>query len=171
MAWQDETIPMLRLMIFDLEEVPTYSDTRLEELLLLAAHYISRDMEFANTYTVSFSSCSISPDPINKSEDGKDFMNFMVLKAACLTDQGTYRTKAAAANIKAKFGPAELDTKQLAEPFKILLTEGPCKMYEQAKLEFSYGNTNVIRAVMSPFTNNSFDPSRVGSYGSFGTRR
>ena len=164
MSWQDETIPMLRVLINDLGETPDYSESRLEELLLVAASYVSREIGFANDYTVSITSCTISPDPTDKSGDGLDFMNFIVLKAACIVDQSTLRTKAALAGLKAQFGPARLDTLQHLDGFKILMEQGPCATYEQLKMEYMFGNDHYVKGVFSPFVSNNFDPASLTGY-------
>ena len=60
-------------------------------------------------------------------------MNLTVLKAACLADLSTYRTKAAMAGLKARCGPAVLETLEYTKGFKELLEFGPCKAYEELK--------------------------------------
>ena len=155
MAWQDEAIPMLRTILGDAGcGAATYSETRLEELCLASAHLIIQDVPFDTSYTVTISEGVISPDP---AED-VPFINFMVLKAACLADEGTYRTKALMAGVEARCGPAILKTMNHIKGFETLLTEGPCKAYEELKQDMVFGNTDVIRAVLSPFRGNDFDP-------------
>jgi hypothetical protein len=49
-----------------------------------------------------------------------------------------------------------------------LLTAGPCKSYDSLTNEynFSYEGRQIIKAVMSPFAANDFDPSnQLGSIG------
>ncbi len=158
MTWQEETIPMLRVLIDDND--PTnygYTDDRLEEILVVAAKYVTEEVNNIGTYTVNVSSTSISPDP----DDDADttFINFMVLKAACLTDWSTYRQKALVAGVKAKCGPAVLETLQHLEGFRTLITKGPCESYTQLRQENNFNGTTAIRAVLSPFRGNNFDPS------------
>ena len=63
MAWQDSMVQMLRVVIFDLETTPTYSDSRLEEMLVASAHLVTQDIDFSTNYTVDILSQSITPDP------------------------------------------------------------------------------------------------------------
>lgn len=156
MSWQDEAIPLLRTILNDAGcGGATFTESRLEDLLLASAHMIIQDIPFSTSYTVSISAGTISPDPASNVE----FINFMVLKAACFSDEGTFRVRALAAGIEARCGPAMLRTMQHINGFETLLTEGPCKAYEQLKTDYVFGNTNVIKAVLSPFAGNSFDPS------------
>jgi hypothetical protein len=164
MAWQDEAIQTLRILINDLGEEATYTDGRLEQVLLVAAKMVKSEFVLATTYTISVSEVSISPDPIDELDDA--FMNFMVLKAACIIDQSTFRTKALAAGIVAKCGPAMLDTVGHLDGFKQLLEIGPCASYEALKLQWTFGGgmTNVFRAILSPFRGNNFSPSDIYIY-------
>lgn len=156
MAWQDEAIPMLRVLINDNDITNlTYSDDRLEEILVVAAMYVNQDVSFSTTYTINVSTVSISPDPVTNS----DFLSLMVMRAACLTDWGTYRQKALLAGVKARCGPAVLETMNHLDGFKELLTKGPCASYEVLKTQHQFGNTEHIRAVLSPFRGNNFDPT------------
>lgn len=161
MAWQDEAIPALRVIINDLSETPTYSDGRLEQLLVVAAKFVNHDLQF-DDYTISISDCTISPDPSNDDV----YMNFIVLKAGCITDEGLLKTKAYSAGIVARCGPAMLDTVQHLAGFKELLQYGPCKAYTELKKQWLFnGNmVNVFRAVLGPFVSNDFRPEDSGFY-------
>ena len=78
---------MLRVVIFDLETTPTYSDSRLEEMLIASAHLVTQDIDFSTSYSIDILGQSITPDPTDSTD--KEFVNFVVLKAACLADQST----------------------------------------------------------------------------------
>ena len=47
---------------------------------------------------------------------------------------------------------------------KELLTQGPCKSYQSLTeaYNFNYDARDIIRAVMSPFASNNFDPGMQG---------
>ena len=133
-----------------------YTDTRLEELLVVAAHLNLTQVGFSTIYTITISTDSISPDP---STDAA-FINFMVLRAACLADEGLFRNKALAAGIEARCGPAVLKTVKHLEGFTTLLEEGPCKLFDELLNQYRFsGNSDVIRAVLSPFVGNLFNAS------------
>jgi len=160
MAWQSEMVTMLRVLINDMDS-ECYDDVRLEQLLVLSAKYVQQEISFSTTYTINLASLSISPDPSVAPDD--EFMNFTVLKSACLADWNTFRQKALLAGVKARCGPAELETIGHLDGFKALVDKGPCAAYDALKLDYQFGNTNTIRAVLSPFVGNNFDPSSLSS--------
>lgn len=159
MAWQDEAIPMLRVLINDLAETPTYSDGRLKQALIVAAHLFPQDVSYSNSYTVSISSCSITPDPTAASDT--TYINFIVMKAACVMDVSTFRTEALRAGVKARCGPAVLETVDRLPGFKDLLTMGPCAAYEAMKDDYNFGSGNICKAILSPFIGNNFTPQSL----------
>jgi hypothetical protein len=162
MSWQDETIPMLRVLINDLSASPTYSDDRLEQTLIVAAKLVYQDIDISYTYTISIENVSISPDPTTNSDDA--FLNFIVLKAACIADQSTFRTKAALEGIRAALGPASLSVGGHLPGFKTLLELGPCATYTEMKEQFEFGNVNIVKGILSPFVGNRFDPKTLYGY-------
>ena len=155
-------VPMLRTLIGDVAEVPTYSDERLESIILVAARYVEQEIDFDVDYTVDIDGCTLSPDPTTSVTDDKDaFTNFVVLKAACIADVSLYRTKALVSGIKSRCGPAMMETMGHLQGFKDLIGFGPCKAYETLKKEYVFGNVQVIKAILSPFTSNNFHPQSL----------
>ena len=159
MAWQDELIPMLRALISDLGVEPLYSDERLEELIVVSAKFVKQEMDFNDNYTIDVTACSISPDPTTGVTDDRDaFSNFIVLKAACMADWSTFRSKALLNGIKVRCGTAWLETMDHIKGFRDLIDFGPCKAYDTLKKDYKFGNVQVIKAILSPFTSNNFSP-------------
>ena len=163
MAWQDDMTQMLRILIFDIESTPTYSDARLEEMIVTAAHLVIQDINFSTDYTVSIMSQSITPDPTTS--DDTEFVNFVVLKVACIADQSTLRSKVNSAGVSVKLGPASISTGTNLRGHEVLLNQGPCAAYDEMKWEYELGNANAIRAILSPFVGNNFDPRSLGGGG------
>lgn len=165
-SWKNTATIMLRTMLNDAGcGERTYSNQRLEELLITAAYFLPIDINFSSNYIVNVETVSIAPDPISQT-DGPEFINFMVLRASCLTDEGNFRNSALLQGVQARCGPAVLNTSSYGQYLKELLTNGPCKVYEDLKNEynFSYEGSRIIRAVMSPFVSNDFYPP-MGSAG------
>jgi|TARA_R110001583_G_scaffold49462_4_gene154964 hypothetical protein len=171
MSWQNTSLLMLRTMLNDAGVSETrYSTQRLEELLITSAYFLPLEINFSTTYTVNVASYAISPDPGASSPpaDGDEFISFMVLKASCLADEGNFRTAALLQGVNARIGPAHLNTSSYGTHLATLLNQGPCKAFEELKEQynFSYEGKKIIRAVMSPFASNKFDPrSMLGSMG------
>lgn len=160
-SWETIMVEMVRVLIGDLDSPPTYSDSRLETLLVVAAKYVQQELTFDTTYTITVTVPDIDPDPSATATLDDEFTNFVVLKAACLADMSTLRTKAALAGLKARCGPAVLETLQHLEGFTILIEQGPCAAYKALKKEYQYGNTDMVRAVLSPFRGNNFNPASL----------
>lgn len=162
MAWDSVMLNMLRVFINDFD--PTeylYTDSRLKQILVVSAHYVNQEINLSETYSINIISPNITPDPTETATQDDDFVNFVVLKSACLIDTSTFRQKALLAGLNAKCGPAQLDTSGHLDGFKILLEEGPCKAYELLKHEYNFGYSGggIIKAIMSPFVSNDFYPT------------
>ncbi len=159
MSWLDEAIPMLRVLINDWGDEPEFTDTRLKDALVVAAKLVAFQFQFTN-YTVTQSTLSVSPDPVENADD--PFLNLSVLKAACIVDQGQFRAKAALEGISVHCGPGSISVSSHLKGFKEILEIGPCKMYEELKTQYLYGNINVVKGIFGPFVNNKFDPRSLG---------
>jgi hypothetical protein len=171
-SWQNTSLLMLRTMLNDAGcGESKYSNNRLEDLLITAAYFIPIDVNFNSTYVVDVEAYTISPDPIGQ-PDGPEFINFMVLKAACIADEGNFRNSALLQGVQARCGPAVLNTSSYGQYLKELLTNGPCKVYEDVSnsYNFSYEGRKIIRAIMSPFVSNDFYPP-MGDTGGGGSDR
>jgi len=169
MSWQNDTQLMLRTMLNDAGcgGENRYSTQRLEELLITAAYFLPTEINFSSTYVISISTYAITPNPDDQS-DGDELAAFMVLKAACLADEGNFRNAALLQGVNARVGPAHINTSTYGSHLATLLTEGPCKSFEELKkiYNFSYAGKKIIRAVMSPFAANSFNArSMLGALG------
>lgn len=169
MTWQDEAIPTLRILINDLSSTPDYSDERLEQTLVVAAKLIQQECVFANTYSVSIENVSISPDPQDEGDEA--FMNMLILKAACVVDHSTFRTKAALEGVKAAMGPANLQVIGHLAGFRTILEVGTCATYSDLKDQLLWGNIDVVKAVMSPFSSNRADFRYLSDYYNCSTNR
>jgi len=169
MSWQNDTQLMLRTMLNDAGcgGEDRYTTQRLEELLITAAYFLPTEINFSTTYAIDISTYTITPNP-DGLVDGAELVSFMVLKAACLADEGNFRNAALLQGVNARVGPAHINTSAYGTHLATLLTEGPCKAFEELKqiYNFSYTGKKIIRAVMSPFAANKFDPrSMLGAIG------
>lgn len=166
MAWNNTMVTMVRVLISDLDATPTYTDARLEQLIVVASQFVQQELDFSTAYTINIASPDISPDPTVTATKDDAFTNFVVLKAACIADQSTFRTKALAEGIRAVCGPVSLQVAGNLKGFQTLLDKGPCAAYEELKQDYIFGNINNIRAIFSPFVGNEFRPDdgRLGTF-------
>tara|TARA_R110000751_G_scaffold69663_1_gene141379 strand:- start:1375 stop:1893 length:519 start_codon:yes stop_codon:yes gene_type:complete len=162
MSWQNSSLIILRTMLndADCDGTNTYSTQRLEDLLITSAYFLPIDINFKSSYVVDVSAYSITPNP-DSQDDGKEFISFMVLRAACLADEGAFRNAALLQGVTARLGPASLQTASYGAQLAILLNEGPCRAFEELKKAYNFGykGAQTIQAVMSPFASNDFFPS------------
>lgn len=163
MSWQLELPILIRSFINDLSENPTYSDERILQLSLVAAQHTILDIEFNNKYTIDIVNQTISPDPTLLDDKDVNFIGFVALKSACLLDQSSLRTRAQLEGISTSLGPAKLDVSGGLSGYKIILEQGPCKMYDQLKTQYVIGDASRVKAVLSPFVGNNFDPQMLNN--------
>lgn len=168
MSWQNTSLIMLRTLLNDANcNAEKYTDDRLMDLLLTSAYIIRIDVNFNTTYSVNVAGQTITPNPEGQ-VDEDEFISFMVLKAACIADEGNFRTAALLQGVSARCGPASITTSNYGAYLKELLVSGPCKSYQTLvdSYNFSYEGKNIIKAVMSPFAANDFDPgTQMGQLG------
>jgi hypothetical protein len=156
-----EMLMMLRVMINDLDDTDyAYTDTRLTEVLLVAAKYVQQDVDLTNTYTINVRQQKISPDPT----DDAQLVTLAVLKAACILDQGKLRNQALISNINAKCGPASLSVGDVSGAWKTIITDGACKAYEQLRDANNFGDFLGVHAILSPFNGNIWSPDDSYNY-------
>lgn len=160
MTWLSDSIIPLRVLINDMTS-GTYTDATLTTILLTSAMYVDQEVNLSIDYAVDFTLQSVTPDP----STDQDFINFTVLKAACLVNNNKYIDKINVEGIRARCGPAELQITAGRTTLLALLNEGPCKTYENLKDSFNFGHSNEVRGILSPFTSNNYIPSE--SYGDF----
>ena len=158
MSCNAEMLFLLRNIIGDADvNNYTYTNSRLEELLVVAAQLVIGDVpNLSVSYAADVTERTITPDPVANPKDDI-FINLVVLRAACMTDEGLYRSKALASGIKAKCGPAVIETMGHIVGFKDLITFGPCAAYATLKQEYIFGNPSMA-AILSPFVSNDYHP-------------
>lgn len=161
MSWNIEIPIIVRTLINDFSDQPTYSDERLLQIISVAAKYVQFDVVLDHLYEVNVINPNITPDPTLDRDE--IFISLVSLKAACLVDQSTFRTKAAMEGIRASLGPANLSVAGSLSGWKTLLTEGPCALYDELTSHWDVKDATAIRAVLTPFVGNNFDPSRLGA--------
>lgn len=155
MAWDTEIPIMVRVLINDLSDTPSYSDERLLQAIVVAAKYVQFDIVLDNQYSIDITTPIISPDPtIDRDEI---FISLVSLKAACIIDQSTLRTKAATEGIRAALGPALLSVNGSLEGIKMILELGPCAAYEELSSHWDVAQATSVKAILSPFAGNKFD--------------
>lgn len=166
MSWNLELPIIVRTLINDWADNPTYSDERIIQVLTVAAKYVQFDVVLDHQYEVDVLNNTISPDPTVVNERDEIFISLVSLKAACIIDQSTFRTKAAMEGLRASLGPAAFAVGGSLAGWKEILEKGPCALYNDFIEHWDVANASSIKAILSPFSGNKFDPSILGMYSS-----
>jgi hypothetical protein len=161
MAWNIEIPVIVRVLINDISDNPTYSDERLQQVIAVSAKYVQFDVVLDRSYQVDVINPTISPDPTDLNDE--IFISLVSLKAACIIDQSALRTRAVAEGIKAALGPAMLSVNGSLDGFIAILDKGPCASYEELTSHWDVSQATAIRAILSPFVGNKFDPRSLFS--------
>jgi len=150
MAWDDDMVTIVRVMVNDPSST-VYTDASLTELILVAAFQVKMECSFTQTYTVSISDETISPDPTLEATKDESFINLVCLKAASIADHGA-AILAARRAISVRDGSSAIDLRGPLAGWLKLLEKGWRAAYEKAKLEYQMGQTPIAgAAVMTPF--------------------
>jgi len=164
MGWQTEIPIIVRTLINDWSDEPVFSDERILQVIAVAAQYVQFDVVLDTKYSIDVTAPSITPDPSSPNRD-EIFISLVSLKSACIIDQSNLRTKAAMEGIRAALGPASLSVGGSLEGFKLIIEEGPCALYEELTSHWDVKDATAIRAILSPFVGNNFNPRYIQSYG------
>lgn len=156
MAWQEELTAITRVLVNDMVEPYQFSDLRLQQVLAVAGRYVQFDVNLDHAYTIDAVNNIISPDPTL--DNDSIFISLVCLKAACIVDQSIYRTKAAAEGIRTALGPASLSISGQSDAWKSIIEHGACATYDELTSHWDVKEASAIRAVLSPFVGNNFDP-------------
>jgi hypothetical protein len=156
MSWQNELTIITRTLINDLNEPYEYSDARIQQVITVAAKYVQFDVNLDYSYAIDVVNNNISPDPTTNNDS--IFVSLICLKAACIVDQGTFRTKAALEGIRTALGPASLSFGGSLTGWQAIIDHGACGLYEELTSHWDVKNATAFAAVLSPFVSNRFDP-------------
>jgi hypothetical protein len=162
MSWKAEIPIIVRVLVSDLTEDPVYSDERLIQAIAVSAKYVQFDVALEHQYNVDVIQPEITPDPTTERDE--IFISLVSLKAACIIDQSTLRTKAAMEGIRASLGPAALSVGGSLEGLRLVIDKGPCALYEELTSHWDVKDATAIRAIFSPFVGNNFNPRYLQNY-------
>jgi hypothetical protein len=143
-----------------------FSDQRIETTLLVAAQLTMMDATFLNNYEVNVETCLLSPDPSDAETKDNDFMNMVVLRAACVMLGSEIRSEAGNA-ISIKDGPSAIDLRGVAGTLSVLY-EDICGKYESMKDSYTQGSSAEFgEAIFGPYSPGSDYISRGSNVGRF----
>lgn len=151
MAWEDETLEIIRVISDDLAEPYRNDDTSLRRVLAVAAFQVMRESDFNSDYSVDVMAGTVTPDPTDPDARDDAFINLATLKAACILDRGG-AAEAARKGFAVRAGGTSYDNRAGIGGRLELLKLSWCKEYETAKFEHESGQDRVPgAAVLTPF--------------------
>ena len=158
MPWQNEMKVIVRHLVNDLDSSDyTFTDSRLEEAVLVSAQLASLEIDFDNTYAIDVDSVSLSPDPTSGNKDDS-FINLVCLKTAQMLLGSELKTHSLNA-ISLKDGPSALDLRGIVSGLKILFDDIN-KKYEEATTQYKL-NGVVGQAILGPYSPGSDSVART----------
>lgn len=140
---------MARAILGDMGPTYTYSDERMQQVIIPAAFYVNRQATFQDSYVVNINNGSITPDPVGDN----DFIALCAYKAACLIS--TYELKNSSGIIM-KDGPSMIDTKGTSQNMKAGMTS-ICATFDAMMLDYLVngglsGTGGVGAAILGPYS-------------------
>lgn len=152
MAWSDETVAILRVLIDDVDTPQKYTDDRLSGLVVVAAFQVGNEIDFPITYVADSVNVLIVPDPSLGTNRDERYLDLVCLKAACILDRGV-SSRVGQQAIRIKDGASEIDLRSVPQAQIELLKNGWCAVYQDRKQNYivSQSGTVVGASIMSPF--------------------
>jgi hypothetical protein len=149
--WSDEMVIILRNLIADVSSTPTYDDSRLQQLLLIAGQFNQQDVTFKQAYAINVVDATLTPDPTDVTTRDDAFINLALLKAACIIDNNEARLAAKRA-VLMRDNTFTVDNRSVAESILQIWQKGWCQHFVDARYEFLAGNIGSAGgAVIGPF--------------------
>lgn len=150
MAWQNEMVRIVRNLINDHDTSdPTYSNERLEEVILVSAQLVQNEIDFDTVYSIDVDAYTLSPDPTENTRDN-NFVNLICLRSALLILGSEYKTNSSN-SVRVTDGPSSIDMTDVTRNSK-LLYEQALSDYTKAKVEYKAGNGMAGHAILGPYT-------------------
>tara|TARA_R100001244_G_C5101756_1_gene119000 strand:- start:76 stop:585 length:510 start_codon:yes stop_codon:yes gene_type:complete len=159
MPWQNEMTLIVRHLVNDLDSSSyIFTDSRLEEAVLVSAQLASLEIDFENTYTIDVDSVSLTPDPTDSSNKDDSFINLVSLKTSQMLLGSELKTHSLNA-ISLRDGPSALDLRGIVAGLKILFDDIN-KRYEEAVMQYKL-NGVVGQAILGPYSPGSDSVART----------
>ena len=165
MAWTTDLVLFVRTLIGDLDS-SKYADSRLEQIIAVAAYKVYDQADFNYTYVVDIATKEISPDPVDNKDT--DFTVLTAYQAACIILGAEIRKESGNA-ISIKDGPSAIDLRGVTSILAVLYKD-LCAKYEHALLEYRAGNSINGQSILGPYSpgsdliNRNYSDHRSGGY-------
>lgn len=154
--WEQELVLVTRVLINDYIQPYAYSDSRIQEVLIIAGMLCQLEVDLLHSpYQFDPSNLIMTPDPADPAI-GKDYgaCCLFSLKAACILQLSSFRDKARNAGIQVRSDRELVDTKGQLDGDKFLLNSefDNCKSYAESVWIYKAGNYNAGYALVGPMS-------------------
>jgi hypothetical protein len=150
MSWQSEMTTIVRVLIGDTEPPETYSDARLQQLIVVAAQCVVAEVNFPVDYDIDVEAITIAPDPTDDPRDDS-FINLVSMKSVCLLFGSELRVASGQA-FSVRDGNSSMNLGPIFDS-KSATTQDFCKAYQDSKWEYQSSTAAIAgKAILGPFS-------------------
>lgn len=164
--WQAELTLITRVLSGDYNTPYTYSDERLQEIIIIAGMLTQLEVDLLHVYTFDSANMVMNPDPADPS-NGKDYgaCCLFPLKAACIIQLSSLKDKAKNAGINVRSDRESIDTRNSLDGDKFLINSphDVCQQFQDAVWKYKSGNYQAGYALLSPFSSANLSTSNVNT--------
>jgi len=150
MAWTTTLLARLRLYIGDSVAPQTYTDSVLNNYIVLAAIDVDSETNLTTAFTFDTDVPSITPDPVTDTTVSVGISNLFVAKAAVIISLSEVRRDVAKYGIKIKDDLTEYDgrgaMKGRTDAYNFFLNN-----FHKIKYEWEIGNKTAGKAIFGPY--------------------
>jgi len=151
MSWQGQMSTVVRHLVNDVDSSAyTFTPSRIETTILVAAQLMVMNVDFGNDYTINVEANTLSPDPTDTDTKDNPFVALACLRAACIILGSEIRKESGNA-ISIKDGPSAIDLRGVTSTL-IVLYKDLCDKYEHALLEYRAGNSVAGQSILGPYS-------------------
>ena len=162
MSWQGQMSTVVRHLVNDVDSSAyTFSTSRIETTILVAAQLMIMNVDFNNEYEVNVEASTLSPDPTDTGTKDDPFIALACLRAACIILGSEIRKESGNA-ISIKDGPSAIDLRGVTQTLTVLYQD-LCSKYDEALIDYSAGNSVSGQSILGPYSPGS-DYVRRGAY-------
>jgi hypothetical protein len=159
MAWQNEMVIILRHIVDDLDSLNyMFSDSRLEESILVASQLIHNELEFNIEYTIEVDNGFLSPDPTLTSPKDDDFIALCCMRAAVMLMTSMIKTYSLK-SISIRDGASALDTRGIVQGLTQVYKDITTK-YADMKFAYETGKLGFGKSILGPYSPGSDTANR-----------
>lgn len=148
MAWTDDLVVMVRVLINDLGESQKYADSYLQRVLVCAGVLVRKDIDLPYQYTFDVANAGISPDPVLVGDETTQAL--LPLRAAGMIAQGNYMT-AVSQGIRVRDGDSSIDTSVGFAGYRDIIRLGPSAAYERLRWQIQASSASAGGAVVGAY--------------------